>query len=73
MTVLKDATVGVFKDALAGLIGQPLSHDLVQLAEVKDNCIVRILVRVQQPLSHADSVQDSIYPACLSPSLTVWP
>ena len=46
MTVLKVATVAVFKDALVNLIGRPLSHDLIQVAEVKDSCIVRLLVRV---------------------------
>ena len=44
MTVLKVVTVAVFKDALIDLIGRPLSHDLIQIAEINDNCIVRILV-----------------------------
>ena len=45
MTVSKLETVAVFKTAVINLIGRPLSHDLVQIAEVKDNTIVRILVR----------------------------
>lgn len=45
MTVLKVVTVAVLKDAIINLIGRPLSHDLIQLAEVKDNCLFRMLVR----------------------------
>ena len=44
VTVLKHVAVKEFKEALADLIGQNLSSDLIQLAEIKDNCIVRILV-----------------------------
>ena len=73
MTVLKDATVGVFKDALAGLIGQPLSHDLVQLAEVKDNCIVRILVRVLYPTRRVFNTLSLYILPVSPPRLTVWP
>ena len=43
--MLKVATIAVFKDALTDLIGRPLSHDLIQIAEIKENSIVRILVR----------------------------
>ena len=51
VTVLKHVAVKEFKEALADLIGQNLSSDLIQLAEIKDNCIVRILVRLSLPLS----------------------
>ena len=44
MTVLKHVSVKEVKTALADLIGQNLNFDLIQLAEVKDNYIVRILV-----------------------------
>ena len=44
VTVLKVGTIAVFKDSLVNLIGRSLSHDLIQIAEVKDNCIVRLLV-----------------------------
>ena len=44
MTVPKVSTVAVFKDALVDLIGRPLSHDLIQIAEIKDNTIIRVLV-----------------------------
>ena len=46
MTVSKLETIVVFKKALVDLIGRPLSNDLVQIAEIKDNSIVRVLVRV---------------------------
>ena len=44
MAVLKVVTVATLKDAVVNLIGRPLSHDLIQLAEVKDNCVFRMLV-----------------------------
>ena len=44
MTVLKHVTCGEFKDALIALIGQSLSRDLVQIAEVRDSTIIRVLV-----------------------------
>ena len=47
MTVLKVVTIAVLKDAIVDLIGRPLSHDLIQIAETSDNCIVRLLVHIQ--------------------------
>ena len=62
MAVLKNVTVALFKDALVDLIGQPLSHDLIQLAEVKDNCIIRMLVRAYyQPLCSHTYICTCIY------------
>jgi hypothetical protein len=46
VTVSKIATIAVFKRALVDLIGRPLSNDLVQIAEIKENTIIRVLVSV---------------------------
>jgi ubiquitin C-terminal hydrolase len=43
VTVSKIATIAVFKRALVDLIGRPLSNDLVQIAEIKENTIIRVL------------------------------